>query len=84
MHLFTPDDLCGQFNEITQFTTLLAESFVHEIRRRANHESTQISASSVYEFIRPQSSATRGWILLKSLNFVVSRYVCFRCLEDLI
>lgn len=73
MHSYTPDDLCVQFNEIAQFTSLLTEYLVHEIRRRANNESTQLSAASVYEFLRAFPSDSRGWLLLKSLNFVVSR-----------
>lgn len=77
MHSYTPDDLCAQFNEIGPFSLLLAESLVHEIRRRANNESTNVSAASVYEFLRAYPADSRGWVLLKSLNFVVSRLVFY-------
>jgi hypothetical protein len=75
MHAYTPDELCANFTEVIQFTTILTEAFVHEIRRRANNESTSASAASVYEFLRAYPPDSRGWSLLKALNFVVSRWV---------
>ncbi|KAI6229287.1 Beige/BEACH domain-containing protein [Aphelenchoides besseyi] len=72
MSMYTPDELCSNFKEVAQFSAAIADVLVNEIRRRANNESTNEAASSVYEFLRAHPLDSRGWLLLKSLNFVVS------------
>lgn len=72
MHMFTPDDLLVQFKEIIQFTGYVSDYFVHEIRRRANNESTKEAASAIYDFLKP-GHESRGWALLKAISFIVSR-----------
>ncbi|KAI6233884.1 Beige/BEACH domain protein [Aphelenchoides fujianensis] len=72
MSMYTPDELCANFKEAAAFSNSIAESLVHEIRRRANNEATNEAASSVHAFLRAHPPDARGWVLLKSLNFLVS------------
>ena len=75
MHMYTPDELLVHFKEIVPFCGYLSDYLVHEIRRRANNESTNEAAAAIYEFLKANPPDSKGWVLLKAISFLVSRFV---------
>lgn len=71
MAMFTPAELRVEFKEILNFSTFLCSVLVREIRQRASSHSTAEAASSIAEYLQPCSSQ-KGWLLLNSINFLVS------------
>lgn len=74
MSLFTPEELAAQFKEITLFCQQLCQILVQEIRRKANVENTREAAESVYDLLKGSPPDSRGWVLLKSVIFIVNRF----------
>lgn len=73
MSTYTPDELAIQFKELISFTHQICDILVTEIHRRVNNEDTREAAYAVDKFLSPFYSDSRGWILLKSLAFILNR-----------
>ena len=73
MSMFTPDELAQQFKELVLFAGQLADLLVQELKRRANVEDTREAAAEVYAFLAPSPPDARGWVMLKSVVFIVNR-----------
>ena len=72
MHFYTPDDLVCQFKEANEFLLLSSEVLVQEIKKRASHESTLEAAKNVYILLQANPPDSFGWLLIKSISFIIS------------
>uniref|UniRef100_A0AC35GPU6 Uncharacterized protein n=1 Tax=Panagrolaimus sp. PS1159 TaxID=55785 RepID=A0AC35GPU6_9BILA len=89
MHMYTPDELLVQFKEIVPFCGYLSDYLVHEIRRRANNESTKEAAAAIHDFLKANPPESKGWTVLKAVSFLVSsgsqkifQQICKSCLPS--
>ena len=72
MSLYTPEELVLNFKEFGSFCSYIADLFVREIQCLANNKMMNEASSAVYSFLSPKPDS-RGWLILKTIVFLVNR-----------
>ncbi|XP_041911826.1 WD repeat and FYVE domain-containing protein 3 isoform X3 [Arvicola amphibius] len=69
-----PNTMTEKFSDLLQFTTQVSRLMVTEIRRRASNKSTEAASRAIVQFLEINQSeeASRGWMLLTTINLLVS------------
>ncbi|OXB84085.1 UNVERIFIED_CONTAM: hypothetical protein H355_012203 [Colinus virginianus] len=69
-----PSTMTEKFSDLLQFTTQVSRLMVTEIRRRASNKSTEAASRAIVQFLEINQSeeASRGWMLLTTINLLAS------------
>lgn len=69
-----PNTMTEKFSDLLQFTTQVSRLMVTEIRRRASNKSTEAASRAIVQFLEINQSeeASRGWMLLTTINLLAS------------
>ncbi|KAJ7394970.1 hypothetical protein BTVI_159275 [Pitangus sulphuratus] len=69
-----PSTMTEKFSDLLQFTTQVSRLMVTEIRRRASNKSTEAASRAIVQFLEVNQSeeASRGWMLLTTINLLAS------------
>ncbi|XP_042076045.1 WD repeat and FYVE domain-containing protein 3-like [Haplochromis burtoni] len=69
-----PSSMMEKFSDLLQFTTQVSRLMVTEIRRRASNKSTEAASRAIVQFLEVNQSeeASRGWMLLTTINLLAS------------
>lgn len=71
------EEIVDDFKELCAFTGHLCRYLVQELRIRAANQNTELAALSISQFLLPDTSDSRGWILLSSVHYIISTFVTF-------
>uniref|UniRef100_A0A914ZRD5 WD repeat and FYVE domain-containing protein 3 n=1 Tax=Parascaris univalens TaxID=6257 RepID=A0A914ZRD5_PARUN len=67
-----PEEIVEQFRELCPFAGHLCRHLVQEMRVRAANQSTEMAALAISAFLLPEAPDSRGWLLLRSVHYIVS------------